>query len=80
MTKTQFLLLASATMLCAACTSSDVPMVPKSPMFKLGQTDGCTTANGAYTKNSENFRSSKDYEEGWYAGRKECNPVNNAKE
>jgi len=79
MTKPQLLLLATASILFSACTSSDVPMVPKSPMFKLGQTDGCNTATGAYTKNSENFRNNKDYEDGWYAGRKNCNPVNNAK-
>ena len=79
MTKLQQLLLTTITLLFTACTSSDVPMVPKSPMYKLGQSDGCTTANGAYTKNSENFRNNKDYEDGWYAGRKNCNPVNNAK-
>ena len=79
MTKLPLFLLVSSSIFFAACTSSDVPMVPKSPMYKLGQTDGCATANGAYTKNSENFRNNKDYEDGWYAGRRNCNPVNNAK-
>jgi len=79
MTKSPLFLLTLSTLIFAACTSSHVPMVPKSPMYKLGQTDGCTTANGEYTKNSENFRNNIDYQEGWFAGRKNCNPVNNAK-
>jgi len=79
MTKLPLLLLISSSIFFAACTSSDVPMTPKSPMYKLGQTDGCTTATGAYTKNSENFRNNKEYEDGWYEGRRNCNPVHNAK-
>ena len=80
MKKLPLYLLVSSSMFFAACTSSDVPMVPKSPMFKLGQTDGCTTATGTYTKNSENFRNNPDYQEGWFAGRRDCNPVHDAQE
>ena len=79
MTKLPLILLASSSIFFAACTSSDVPMIPKSPMYKTGQTDGCATATGAYTKNSENFRNDKEYKDGWYVGRKNCNPVNDAK-
>jgi len=79
MNKTKlFLLLLSGTFF-TACTSSSVALVPKSPMYQLGETDGCTTAQGTYTKNSENFRNNTEYSEGWFAGRKNCNPVNDAK-
>ena len=79
MNKLSLSLIAATSMFLGACTSSDVPMVPKSPMYKLGQTDGCATASGAYTKNSANFRNNKEYQEGWFAGRKNCNPIHNAK-
>lgn len=61
-----------------ACTSSIPHVEPKSLMYTQGETDGCTTAQGSYTKNSENFRNNTDYQEGWFSGRKNCNPVNAA--
>jgi len=56
-----------------ACSSTS-PVI-KSPHYTWGEQDGCATANGNYTKNSELFRSDPDYENGWFAGRRECNPA-----
>lgn len=60
-------------LLLTACTSS-APALPDTPDFKKGNHDGCATAKGEYTKNSEMFRGSADYQDGWYYGRKHCNP------
>ncbi len=49
------------------------PLV-KSPSYQQGEQDGCKTAQGEYTKSSELFRTDPDYENGWFAGRRECNP------
>ena len=75
MTKTMnVVLIATASLLFTACTSSGVPAPSHSPSFKQGSQDGCTTAKGAYTKNSLSFNNDKEYQNGWYAGRKNCNP------
>lgn len=66
-------LIAASLLLLTACTSS-APALPDSPSFKQGNHDGCATAKGTYTKNSEMFRGSADYQDGWYYGRKHCNP------
>jgi hypothetical protein len=55
------------------CTSS-APSLPDTPSFKQGQKDGCTTATGNYVKNSEAFDRDRDYQDGWFYGRKSCNP------
>jgi len=60
-------------LLFTACTSS-TPVLPNTPSFKQGNVDGCTTAKGNYTKNSEMFRGNTDYQDGWFYGRKNCNP------
>ncbi len=49
--------------------------VMKSPSFQQGEQDGCQTARGEYTKSSELFRTDPDYENGWFAGRRACNPA-----
>ena len=67
-------LIATVSILFTACTSSYVPLV-KSPSFKMGENDGCSTATGEYTKNSAAFDQDKEYKDGWYAGRKNCNPA-----
>ena len=66
-------LISSVSILFTACTSS-APALPDSPSFKQGNHDGCATAKGEYTKSSEMFRGNSDYQEGWYYGRKQCNP------
>ena len=67
-------LISTVSLLFTACTSSSVPLV-KSPSFKLGEKDGCMTATGDYVKNSNAFNTDKEYKDGWYAGRKNCNPA-----
>jgi len=65
--------MATVSILFTACTSS-APTLPDSLSFKQGSHDGCATAKGAYTKSSEMFRGDSDYQNGWYYGRKHCNP------
>jgi len=65
-------LVAAASLLFTACTNS-APEV-HSPGFYAGSQDGCATAAGTYTKNSDSFKNDKEYQNGWYAGRKSCNP------
>jgi hypothetical protein len=72
-------IIASAAILFTACTGSSVPVVEKSPSFKLGQEDGCATASGTYTKDSNSFKNNQDYYNGWFYGRKNCNPANSRK-
>ena len=63
-----------------ACSGSKGP-VPKakpdysnrSASFQSGAADGCKTASGVYTKSSHTFNSDKEYHDGWFAGRKNCN-------
>ena len=68
------LLITGVPFLFKACTSS-APVVVKSPNYTLGEKDGCTTATGDYTKNSESFKMDADYKNGWFNGRKNCNPA-----
>jgi len=44
----------------------------KSSVYVRGAEDGCTTANGDYTKNHEDFNNNIEYHEGWFAGRRYC--------
>lgn len=67
----------ATSLLLSACTSS-APTLPDSADFKKGNHDGCATAKGEYTKNSDMFRGSADYQDGWYYGRKHCNPAQKA--
>ena len=67
------ILIATALLLFTACTSS-APTLPDSPSFNQGNKDGCATASGEYTKNSNAFKRNSDYQNGWFYGRKNCNP------
>jgi len=58
----------------SACTSSGVDMAKQTPGFQNGATAGCETAKGAYTKDSTAWSNDMDYQEGWFYGRKKCNP------
>ena len=55
------------------CTSSE-PSLPDTPSFKQGQKDGCATATGNYVKDNDAFERDRDYQNGWFYGRKDCNP------
>lgn len=57
-----------------ACSTSQASILPDTPAFKKGQSDGCMTAKGEYIKDSDAFNSNEDYKKGWFYGRKICNP------
>lgn len=67
-------LITALSLVLTACTSSSATPMVKSPSFELGEKDGCATASGAYTKNSDSFKMDADYKNGWFYGRKNCNP------
>jgi len=52
--------------------SSSNPPADSSPSYKEGYYDGCSTAHGTYTKESELFNTDKNYYDGWFAGRSAC--------
>jgi len=68
------MMVASASLFFTACTGSNLPVNAGTPSFKAGSNDGCNTASGAYTKNSNAFKNDQDYQDGWFYGRKKCNP------
>lgn len=70
-------LFATMPMVFIACTSSApiVPSLPDTPSFTEGKKDGCATATGKYTKNYDAFNIDVDYKNGWFYGRKNCNPA-----
>ena len=72
---TTLALIAAVSFIFTGCTSSSIAPVVKSPSFKLGEKDGCQTATGDYSKNGDAFDKDKDYKDGWYTGRKNCNPA-----
>ena len=57
-----------------ACTSSGSNLEKQTPSFQAGAKDGCATASGEYTKNSTAFNNDSEYHNGWFHGRKKCNP------
>ena len=59
----------------SACTGSGVDMAKQTPSFQNGATAGCETAKGAYTKDHAAFKADMEYQEGWFYGRKKCNPA-----
>lgn len=66
-------LMSTSLLLFTACTNS-APVLPDTPSFKQGKKDGCSTASGEYRKDSDAFKIDADYKNGWFYGRKECNP------
>ncbi|SFZ98161.1 hypothetical protein MNB_SV-5-718 [hydrothermal vent metagenome] len=72
-------LIVSSLMLFSGCTSSKINMEKQTPSFQLGAKDGCATANGEYTKNHDLFQSDSEYNNGWFYGRKTCNPSDSRK-
>jgi len=43
-----------------------------SPTLKEGVQDGCETSKGYYTKNHILFNNDRDYNTGWFLGRRRC--------
>ena len=77
MTKTTLILVSVlGGLILAGCGNSDAVHAPisKSPTFLQGQHDGCETAKGEYTKNSDLFQADEEYHNGWFYGRQQCNP------
>lgn len=72
------LMLASATLF-TACTGSGIDISKQTPSFQLGAKDGCATANGEYKKDHEAFTHDAEYQNGWFHGRKTCNPADSRK-
>jgi len=79
--KSHALLIVTSSLLLTACGSSSknepVPYKPlnlehKSESFKKGAHDGCVTAAEVYTKYHEAFNNDFEYNEGWWAGRRNC--------
>ncbi len=66
-------MIAVASLLFTACTSSNMSASVQTPNFKAGSKDGCRTSKGTYTKNSDSFNNNKDYNDGWFHGRRKCN-------
>ncbi len=67
-------LIATVSLTLTACTNSSATPMVKSPSFELGEKDGCSTAAGGYAKNSDAFNMDAEYKNGWFYGRKNCNP------
>jgi hypothetical protein len=78
--KYQTLLFISATLLFTACGSSKsypkpykpLNLTNKSQSYAQGASDGCATAAETYKKNHEAFNNDFEYNEGWWAGRRNC--------
>ena len=70
------ILIATVTIVFTACTGTEIPKPVESPSYKQGVQDGCATAKGEYTKIGDSFNNDKDYKDGWFSGRKNCNPMN----
>ena len=77
MITTTITLISASALLFTACTSSgnSIDMDKQSPSFQNGANAGCETAKGAYTKDHTAFKSDIEYQNGWFYGRKKCNPV-----
>ena len=51
-----------------------VDLSQKSQMFHSGMNDGCTTAKGKYSKDSTSYNDGSEYKDGWFYGRRKCQP------
>ncbi|SFZ98008.1 hypothetical protein MNB_SV-5-1668 [hydrothermal vent metagenome] len=79
--KYHLLLCLSATLIFTACGSSNrvqpqpykpLDLSKKSENYKQGASDGCSTAAETYKKDHEAFNNDFEYNEGWWAGRRNC--------
>jgi len=79
--KTKILLCLTSALLLTACgsNSSSVPqpyrplkLDNKSASYQFGAHDGCMTATEIYKKDHVAFNNDLDYNEGWWAGRRNC--------
>jgi len=69
-------LIALSAMFFSACSSSSgINMDAQTPSFQNGAQAGCDTAKGEYTKDHHAFKTDMEYQNGWFYGRKHCNPA-----
>ena len=54
--------------------NDNIDLSQKSPLFHSGMNDGCATAKGKYTKDSNLYNNDVDYHDGWFHGRRKCQP------
>jgi len=68
-------ILLSIVILLSGCSSSKQPrpISNHTYTYQQGYKDGCSTANGTYTKNHKLFNDNLEYHEGWFSGRRDCN-------
>ena len=57
-----------------AVKTETVDLTQKSQMFHSGMNDGCATAKGKYSKNSASYNDGSEYKDGWFYGRRKCQP------
>jgi hypothetical protein len=69
-------LIAASAVLFSACTSSSsgINMDEQTAGFQNGASAGCETAKGAFTKDYTAWKNDIQYQNGWFYGRKKCNP------
>ena len=77
--KTKVIIFISSCFFFLACTNNNGPhhykamnLSNKSKDYVKGANDGCSTAEGHYTKNHSAFNNNSAYNEGWWAGRRNC--------
>ena len=51
-----------------------VDLSQKNESFHSGMNDGCSTAKGKYIKSSDLYNNDPEYKEGWFHGRRQCQP------
>jgi len=70
-------MVAVSAMFFSACTSGSggINMDKQTPSFQNGAAAGCETAKGTYTKDHDTFGNDMQYQNGWFYGRKKCNPA-----
>ena len=54
--------------------NNQIDISQKGPLFHSAIKDGCATAKGKYTKNATLYTQDTDYKEGWFYGRRQCQP------
>ena len=57
---------------CCENSTKAVDLENRSISFREGYRNGCTTAHGEYAKDSQRFKSDREYYDGWFAGRSAC--------
>lgn len=54
--------------------NQEIDVSQKGSTFHSGMNDGCSTAKGKYIKDSDLYNNDPQYKEGWFHGRRQCQP------